>query len=1174
MSQSLEDKALHQLQQEQSKLLDKIDELRTIGVGGLVELPQLIVCGNQSSGKSSVLEAISRVRFPAKSNVCTRFATEVILRRNPSSKIKVSIEPGPSRKDEQERGRLRSFAYEAFSNGNDLPPLIEQAKEHMGITESVNAGFSDDVLKVEISGPDKPELTLVDLPGLYYSTSQEQDSQGILIVRKLTERYMKNPRSIILAVISAKTDYHLQEVLNIAERFDQKRERTLGIITQPDILEANSEEEDTYLQFIKNQKIHLEIGWHVLRNRSFETRDISDDARDEMEKAFFNQGRWTSLSRECVGIESLRRRLSTILLKLIRRNLPGLIAEIQDKVSDRRQQLSRLGPPRYTLQQQRGYLLNISSNFERIIVQALNGMYADEFFGGLDETGNIEDFRRLRAVIRQLNEYFADAMAIRGCRRKIVDRRPFPSKDDLQVASGKPYMDDWKPEYVERSSIEAEVSKQARNNRGIELPGNANQLLVGSLFRDQSKPWESLAKNHLMKAWESARYFALLVLQHITDDHTYTLLVGSIIDAEFEKLKQSLLDKLDELTAYTKRGHPLPVGKSFLSQIQKARSKRQLESLRANLPTSAFAEKGKTLFTMKDLEQATSWTEASRDEFAAAEIIDQMEAYYETAIVTFVDNVATLGIENCLLDPLQRIFTSQVVNNMDDDQIRELSMEQPYIHEERQRLGRELDKLQAGLRALSVFNTQKPSLGNLPLFIKRPVAGPSDAPSPSLEKSRPGPTIASASGNTFTVTESTAASQSPGPTKTAEPSPASVIDSAQALPAVSGTLSNTGLSEQKPVSGGFNTSSSEHNPVTSLFSGAVSEQKPIPLSGGFGSGSSEHKSASGSLFGGLGTGLSKQETVSNGVGTSASEHNPVTSLFSGAISEQKPIPLSGGFGLGSSEHKAASRGLFGGLGTSSSEHKAVPSLFGTGSSEHKAASGGFGGGPGICLFEQKSVSNGVGTSSSENKPVPGLFGGGIFGQKSVSGGFSTGTSTSTSTKPMTGTSTGTSTAVQQTSMGSTSKEINSPFGLLKVQDRDQNLMTHISAFPPFDKYSPEVCHPFDLLLASYANSDFLIMMNRVAKKAHSLSDFLPLDDEDLERTGAGGSSKGDEVSEDDFVLSKTDFSRGAIKFTLSATEQDSDNIHEAQFDHADSRQRSGFVGIGTVDRDLEDWFAI
>ncbi|GFF54198.1 Dynamin family protein [Aspergillus udagawae] len=845
MSHALEDKALHQLQQEQSKLLDKIDELRTIGVGGLVELPQLIVCGNQSSGKSSVLEAISRVRFPAKSNVCTRFATEVILRRNPSSKIKVSIEPGPSRADEQERRQLRSFAYEDFSNGDDLPPLIEKAKEHMGITESVNAGFSDDVLKVEISGPDKPELTLVDLPGLYYSTSQEQDLQGILIVRKLTERYMKNPRSIILAVISAKTDYHLQEVLNIAERFDPKRERTLGIITQPDILEANSEEEDTYLQFIKNQKIHLEIGWHVLRNRSFETRDISDDARDEMEKAFFNQGRWTSLSRECVGIDSLRRRLSTILLKLIRRNLPGLIAEIQDKVSDRQEQLSRLGPPRSTLQQQRGYLLNISSNFERITVQALNGMYADDFFGGLDNTSSIEDFRRLRAVIRQLNDYFADAMAIRGCRRKIVDRRSLFSKNDLQVAAGNPYMDVWEPEVVERSSLEAEVAKQARNNRGIELPGNANQLLVGSLFRDQSKPWESLAKGHLMKAWESARYFTLLVVQHVTDDHTYSLLIGSIIDGELEKLKQSLLEKLDELTAYTKRGHPLPVGKSFLSQIQKARSNRQLESLRSELLFRGFEGKEEKLYSMKDLEQATSTMETSRDEFAAAEIIDQMQAYYETAIVTFVDNVATLGIENCLLDPLQRIFTSQVVNNMADDQIRELSMEQPYVNEERQRLGSELNKLQAGLQALKVFNPQKPSLSSPPPFVNSPASGLLKAFNPSSEKSPPGPTIPPPNGNPFAGTEWATFSSPLGPnlakaakfnTKNAEPKtpePPSVLDSARTSPAPFRGLFGTGLSEQanpseqEHVSGASSTSYPNRKYATGRL-----RTKVFPITGG------------------------------------------------------------------------------------------------------------------------------------------------------------------------------------------------------------------------------------------------------------------------------------------------------------------------------------------------------
>lgn len=67
----------------QEKLLNVIDHLRSQGVSRYINLPQLIVCGDQSSGKSSVLEAVSSLKFPTKDALCTRFATELILRRNP-----------------------------------------------------------------------------------------------------------------------------------------------------------------------------------------------------------------------------------------------------------------------------------------------------------------------------------------------------------------------------------------------------------------------------------------------------------------------------------------------------------------------------------------------------------------------------------------------------------------------------------------------------------------------------------------------------------------------------------------------------------------------------------------------------------------------------------------------------------------------------------------------------------------------------------------------------------------------------------------------------------------------------------------------------------------------------------------------------------------------------------
>ncbi|KAL4915998.1 P-loop containing nucleoside triphosphate hydrolase protein, partial [Aspergillus aurantiobrunneus] len=704
MSSTTEAEALNQLQRAQSKLLDRIDELRRIGIGGLVELPQLIVCGNQSSGKSSVLEAISRVRFPVKSNVCTRFATEVILRRSQRPRIKISIEPGPSRMNEEEIRGLRSFNHEEFSDGNDLPALIEQAKQCMGIADAVRSGFSDDILKVELSGPDKPELTLVDLPGLYYSTSQQQGSEGIRIVRSLTEKYMMNSRSIILAVISAKTDYHLQEVLNIAESFDQQRHRTIGIITQPDILEAGSDEETSYLQFLRNERIRLQLGWHALRNRSYETREITDNARDEQEREFFDQGRWATISRECVGVDNLRHRLSTILLKHIQNNIPGLIADIHQNIADRKERLAKLGPSRSTLQQQRGFLLDIGSNFERITDQALNGMYADKFFNGLE--GRTTDTNRLlRATIRQLNEFFAQAMTVRGCRRTI-----FEGSHPVPQTPGNPYLDGWTPEYIARGTLEAETSELARQNRGIELPGNSNQLLVGRLFRDQSQPWEELARSHLLKAWDAVRYFAFQVLQHLTDDHTSSLLGISVLEPSLDSMKQTLLDKLNELTAYTKRGHPLPIGKSFLTEIQKARSERLLHTLKSKLAPDNGGQSNQSSFSLRDVEQAMADVEASRDEFAAAEIVDQMHAYYDIAILTFIDNVAILGIENCLLAPLQRIFTSQVVNNMEDSQIQNLGAEPSYVTADRTRLSRELEVLQAGIQTLNVFQPLQPPL--------------------------------------------------------------------------------------------------------------------------------------------------------------------------------------------------------------------------------------------------------------------------------------------------------------------------------------------------------------------------------------------------------------------------------------------------------------------------------
>lgn len=57
--------------------LDLVDNLRANGIQQDFDIPEIAVMGDQSSGKSSVLEAISGIPFPRGSGLVTRGATQI-----------------------------------------------------------------------------------------------------------------------------------------------------------------------------------------------------------------------------------------------------------------------------------------------------------------------------------------------------------------------------------------------------------------------------------------------------------------------------------------------------------------------------------------------------------------------------------------------------------------------------------------------------------------------------------------------------------------------------------------------------------------------------------------------------------------------------------------------------------------------------------------------------------------------------------------------------------------------------------------------------------------------------------------------------------------------------------------------------------------------------------------
>ncbi len=201
----------------------------------------------------------------------------------------------------------------------------------------------------------------MDLPGLFLAGNKDQTEEDAGTVEALVLSYMKKPRTIILAVVSAKSDFALQQVTRHARARDPKGLRTLGLITKPDTLDKVSDCERFYVELAQNKDVQFRLGWHVLRNRSFAERDSLTAARDAAETEFFSGGIWTSLRPLQLGVAALRVRLSNVLRDQILRQLPSVLDDVRTGTAECKGILARLGEARATATEQRRYLLVVSA---------------------------------------------------------------------------------------------------------------------------------------------------------------------------------------------------------------------------------------------------------------------------------------------------------------------------------------------------------------------------------------------------------------------------------------------------------------------------------------------------------------------------------------------------------------------------------------------------------------------------------------------------------------------------------------------------------------------------------------------------------------------------------------------------------------------------------------------
>ena len=166
------------------------EDLRTLNLETELNVPQICVMGDQSSGKSSVLEALSGIPFPRGSGLVTRCPIRLVMRKAREHEswfavVSTSLEPSK---------RI------PVSEVSGLSVVIERLTQTL--CEGSNQ-FSTNSITIDLVSPDACDLTVVDLPGIIRTVTAGQSVSVIDQVNRLIKSFLIDKRTIILAVIPA-----------------------------------------------------------------------------------------------------------------------------------------------------------------------------------------------------------------------------------------------------------------------------------------------------------------------------------------------------------------------------------------------------------------------------------------------------------------------------------------------------------------------------------------------------------------------------------------------------------------------------------------------------------------------------------------------------------------------------------------------------------------------------------------------------------------------------------------------------------------------------------------------------------------------------------------------------------------------------------------------------------
>ncbi|KAL1215839.1 Dynamin-related protein 3A [Cardamine amara subsp. amara] len=356
-------------------IVNKLQDIfAQLGSQSSIELPQVAVVGSQSSGKSSVLEAlVGRDFLPRGNDICTRRPLVLQLL--------------------QTKGRSNGGSDDEWGEFLHLPKdtriydFSEIRREIEAETNRLvgeNKGVADKQIRLKIYSPNVLDITLVDLPGITKVPVGDQPTDIEARIRTMILSYIKAPTCLILAVTPANSDLANSDALQIAANADPDGHRTIGVITKLDIMDKGTDARNLLL----GKVVPLRLGYVGVVNRCQEDILLNRTVKEALiaeEKFFRSRPVYHGLT-DRLGIPQLAKKLNQILVQHIKVLLPDLKSRISNALVATAKEHQSYGEVTESRAGQGALLLNFLSKYCEAYSSLLEGkseeMSTSELSGG------------------------------------------------------------------------------------------------------------------------------------------------------------------------------------------------------------------------------------------------------------------------------------------------------------------------------------------------------------------------------------------------------------------------------------------------------------------------------------------------------------------------------------------------------------------------------------------------------------------------------------------------------------------------------------------------------------------------------------------------------------------------------------------------------------------------